>query len=177
MTLPILSVIVAAALLFFGERLYWLFVGGIGFVVGMDLAARGLAGQPEWIILLAAVLVGIGTAVLAIFFQRIAIGLAGFMAGGYLAEAVLANLTGSATEQASMIAFVIGGIVVAIFVVALLDWALIAISALVGAAMISQWAVHDTFWRSATFVILFFTGALVQGVMLQHARPRRIEEA
>ncbi|MEP6672833.1 MAG: DUF4203 domain-containing protein [Chthoniobacter sp.] len=175
--MPILSAIVGAVLLFFGERLYWLFVGGIGFVVGMDLAARGLAGQPEWIILLAAVLVGIVGAVLAIFFQRLAIGLAGFMAGGYLALAVLTNLTGSATGQASMIAFVIGGIVVAVLVVALLDWALIVISALVGAAMISQRAVHDALWRTVTFAVLFVAGVLVQAAMLRRAGPRRIEES
>ncbi len=175
--MPILSVIIAAVLLFFGERLYWLFVGGIGFVVGMDLAGRGLAGQPEWIILLAAVLVGVIGAVLAIFFQRIAIGLAGFMAGGYLAQAVLANLAGSATGQAPMIAFVIGGVVGAILVVVLLDWALITISALVGAAMISQWAFPDALWRTVTFATLFVAGLLVQGAMLRRAGPRRIEEA
>src|SRR4051812_21906848 len=108
--MPILSVIVAALLLFFGQRLYWLFVGGIGFVVGMDLATRALIGQPEWVILLAAILAGIVGAVLAIFFQRVAIGIAGFFAGGYLAQAALADFAGDAVGQTSTIAFIIGGV-------------------------------------------------------------------
>ncbi len=173
--MPILSVLVAVLLLFFGQRLYWLFVGGVGFVVGMDLAARALVGQPEWVILLAAILVGIAGAVLAIFFQRIAIGIAGFLAGGYLAQAALVNFAGTATEQASTIAFIIGGILVAILVVVFLDWALIATSALLGAAMISQWATHEALWHAVTFAILFVAGAAVQAAMLRGGPVRTVE--
>ena len=174
-TTSILSLIVAALLLFFGQRLYWLFVGGVGFVVGMDLAARGLAGQPEWMILLAAILAGIVGAVLAIFFQRIAIGLAGFMAGGYLAQAAMANFTGTLSSQGATIAFVLGGILVAILVVVFLDWALIATSALLGAAMISQWAVQDAPWRAVAFAVLFVAGAAVQAAMLRGRPVRAVE--
>ena len=174
-TTPILTLVVAALLLFFGQRLYWLFVGGVGFVVGMDLAARGLLGQPEWMVLLAALLAGIVGAVLAIFFQRIAIGIAGFLAGGYLAQAAMANFMGTMSSQGSAIAFVIGGILVAILVVALLDWALIATSALLGAAMISQWAVQEPLWRAVAFAGLFVAGAAVQAAMLRGRPVRTVE--
>ena len=175
--MPILSILVAVLLLFFGQRLYWLFVGGIGFVVGMDLAARAMAGQPEWIILLVAVLAGIVGAVLAIFFQRVAIGIAGFMAGGYLGQVAIEGLAGAASGQTSTVAFVIGGAIVAILAIVLLDWALIGISAVLGAALISQWAAHDTLWRSVVFVALFLAGAAVQAGMLRRAGPRTIEDA
>lgn len=175
MTTSILSILVAVLLLFFGERLYWLFVGGVGFVVGLDFATRVLAGQPEWMILLAAVLAGIVGAVLAVFLQRVAIGFAGFMAGGYLAQALLANLAGTPTAQPSTVAFVIGGIIVALLVLAFLDWALIVTSALMGAAMISQWAAQDPLWRTVAFAVLFLVGASAQAQMLR-GRPRRVTE-
>ncbi|MBN8421298.1 MAG: DUF4203 domain-containing protein [Verrucomicrobia bacterium] len=175
MTTSILSIIVAVLLLFFGERLYWLFVGGVGFVVGLDFATRVLAGQPEWVILLAAVLAGLVGAVLAVFLQRIAIGFAGFMAGGYLAQALVAAFSGAPTAQYSTVAFVIGGILVAILVMVFLDWALIVTSALMGAAMISQWTVQEPVWRAVAFAVLFLVGAATQAQMLR-GRPPRITE-
>ena len=42
MELTIFPILVAVLLLFYGQKLYWLFVGGIGFIVAMDLAARWL---------------------------------------------------------------------------------------------------------------------------------------
>ncbi len=174
--MPIFSVFVAALLLFFGQRLYWLFVGGVGFIVGMHLAAQWMAGQPEWMILAAAVLAGVIGAVLAIFFQRVAIGVGGFLAGGYLAQIALADLVGTASPQAAGIAFIVGGVVVAILAVVFLDWALIVISALVGAGLISHWMVSDALLRSVVLAVLFLAGAAVQALMLRRARPRMIEE-
>jgi hypothetical protein len=127
------------------------------------------------VILLAAILTAIVGAVLAMFFQRVAIGFAGFMAGGYLAQAALANLAGAATEQASTIAFFIGCIFLAILVVVFLDWALIVTSALLGAAIIAQWAFEQSIWRAVSFALLFVAGAGVQAAMLR-GRPLRTVE-
>ncbi len=176
-TMSILPLIVAGLLLFFGQRLYWLFVGGVGFVVGMNLAAQWLTGQPAWLIILAAVLAGIVGAVLAVFFQRVAIGLAGFLAGGYLAQSVMAEIVGTLSPQGSGLAFILGGILFAILAVAFLDWALIGISAALGAAVIAQWAVHGSLWRSVTFAVLFVSGAAVQAQMLRRAPRPVIERA
>src|SRR6266545_1805024 len=48
------GVFVGVVLLLFGRRLYWLFVAGIGFLTGLALVPDLLPGQPEWLILLAA---------------------------------------------------------------------------------------------------------------------------
>ena len=135
-----------------------------------------MAGQPEWIIFLVALLAGIVGAVLAIFFQRVAIGIAGFMAGGYLGQVAAAHFVGADSGQTSLVAFVVVGVIVALLAVLLLDWALIGISAALGAALISQWAAHDTFWRSVVFVVLFFAGVIAQAGMMRRVRPRTIEE-
>jgi hypothetical protein len=175
LTPNLLNLVVAVLLLFLGERLYWLFVGAIGFIVGMDFASAWMAGQPEWLIILVAILAGLIGAILAIFFQRVAIGIAGFLAGGHLAQLAAIDWLGTISGQTSTVIFVVGGIVVAILVVVFLDWALIVISALLGAAIISDWAVRQMLWRSVLFAVLFIIGAAVQGGMMRHRRLRRVE--
>jgi hypothetical protein len=70
--------IVGAALLVFGRKLFWLFVAGIGFIAGLNVATSYLKGSPQWLILLLALVAGLIGALLAVFAQSIAIGIAGF---------------------------------------------------------------------------------------------------
>jgi hypothetical protein len=171
----VFTLVIAALLLFFGERLYWLFVGCIGFLVGMDFASAWMAGQPEWLLIVVAILAGIVGAVLAIFFQRVAIGLASFLAGGHFAQIAAAALMGPITAQTATVIFVVAGIIAGVVAVIFLDWALIVISALLGAAMISQWAAQPVLWRSVLFAVLFVVGASVQAAMMQSRRARAVE--
>ena len=78
----LIGLVVGLVLLFWGRRLYWLFVAGIGFLTGLALAPDLLPGWPDWLILLAALVVAIVGAVVAILAQRLTIGLIGFVAGG-----------------------------------------------------------------------------------------------
>ena len=41
-----LNIIAGLAVLFFGRRLFWLFVGGVGFIVGFQIASEVLQGPP-----------------------------------------------------------------------------------------------------------------------------------
>src|ERR1700704_2024213 len=62
----LIGLVVGLILLFWGRRLYWLFVAGIGFLTGLALAPDLLPGWPDWLILLAALVVAIVGAVIAI---------------------------------------------------------------------------------------------------------------
>ena len=132
--MAILYILIGAALLFFGRKVFWLFVAGVGFVAGMSLAANTFNG-PEWLHITIGLGVGFVAALLAVFVQGFAIGLAGFLAGGYIALQILPmlNLEGG---WIPWLAFIIGGIVGVILVGAVLDWALIILSALAGSALI-----------------------------------------
>ena len=55
----ILSVIIGLALLTFGRRLFWIFVGAAGFVVGMQWGASILGNQSEVVILVFALALGV----------------------------------------------------------------------------------------------------------------------
>ena len=87
----ILNIIVGAALLFFGRKVFWLFVAGVGFVAGMSLAASTFNG-PDWLNITIGLVVGFVAALLAVFVQGFAISLAGFLAGGYIALQILPML-------------------------------------------------------------------------------------
>ena len=72
------------ALLVMGRRLFWLFLGGVGFVAGFDFAERILHDQTQSVILIIALFAGALGAMVAIFLQNFAVVAGGFLAGGYL---------------------------------------------------------------------------------------------
>ncbi len=77
----LLTAAAGAVLLVAGRRVYWLVVGLVGFVVGFTLAAEYLEG-PDWLILVAGLGTGLLASGLAVFFQKVAITVAGFLIGG-----------------------------------------------------------------------------------------------
>ncbi len=79
-------------LLLLGRRLFWLFVAVAGFVVGVQAAPYILPHQSELFLLGIALVLGVIGALLAIFLQKVAIALGGFVAGGYIAMVLAAPL-------------------------------------------------------------------------------------
>ncbi len=163
--LNFINVIFGGALLLAGRKLFWLFVGAIGFAIGIQVALRFFRG-PEWMTILIGVGLGIAFAVLAIFMETLAIGIAGFLGGGYILLN-LAGLIGLDRGILTWIIFIIGGIIGAALVAFLFDWALIGISSMAGASLILN-AIH---FRPAVNVVLFFilviTGVVIQGSALR----------
>ena len=72
-TIQILQIIFGIALLFLGRRLFWVFVGSIGFITATDIAVSALSAQPEGVIVLIGLAAGIIGTVLALIFQAGAI--------------------------------------------------------------------------------------------------------
>lgn len=129
------TVLVGLAVLLFGRRLFWLFVGAAGFAVGLQGAPTVFADSPDWLVLVAALVLGILGAVLAVLFQWIAVGLGGF-AVGVRAGVVAAGALG--LHGPWFLAGVLAaGVVVAALVLWLWDPVLIFLSALIGAALLA----------------------------------------
>jgi hypothetical protein len=78
----VVTVVIGVLMLTFGRKLFWLFVGCLGFAVGFNYAPYVWQVQSNLFLLVLATITGIIGAVLALFFQKIAIGLAGFAGGG-----------------------------------------------------------------------------------------------
>ena len=68
-------------LLILGRKLFWLFVALVGMMSGMQAAQQYFGTQPYWVFLFVGLLAAAIGALLAIFFQRIAIALAGLLVG------------------------------------------------------------------------------------------------
>jgi len=157
-----LNILIGLALVLLGRKLFWLFVGCVGFLVGAEFAERALQGQPEWLILVIALGVGLLGAVVSIFLQRVVIAIAGFFAGGYFLSALAPTVLHSNHEDITWTAFVVGGLLGAILIIALLDPALIIMSSLAGATAVAQHVPLDPSVKSWLFLGLLVLGIVVQ---------------
>ncbi len=167
------TLILGALLLVLGRKLFWLFVGALGFLAGMSLAQNYLGGQSENVVLIAGIVCGLLGVVLAIFLQRVAIAAAGFFAGGYFAMNVASSYLGT-TETTGWVLFAVGGIIGALLLSLLFDWALIVLSSLVGAVLVTQ-ALH--LHNNALLVFgLAVAGILVQAQLRRGPARRRPKE-
>ena len=163
------TLLVGLAVLLFGRRLFWLFVGAAGFAVGLYAARMAWPGGPEWLVVAAALVLGLVGAVLAILFQWFAIGLGGFAVGVHGSLAV-ANALG--LDRPWLWALVLaGGMVVAALVLSLWDPVLILLSALTGATLLVPLIPASPATQTLLFVGLLVAGIMVQARVL--AQPRR----
>jgi Domain of unknown function (DUF4203) len=163
----LLFLVTGGALLVLGRKLFWLLVAVLGFLAGFYFAGQALSSDQGWLVLLVGIVTGIAGALIAIFLQSFAIGLAGFLGGGMIALNLLEFL-GMGEVSFSWIAFIIGGIVGVILISLVFDWALILLSSIVGAFLI----VNALEISSITGNILFFVLVLA-GIAIQAGIKRR----
>lgn len=168
-SLPIISALVGIALLFFGRRLFWLFVAALGFAIGLQLAPYLSQNPPLWLSLLLSIGLGLLGALLAVMLQKLAVAIAGFLVGGRVAVALGAALWVNHAHY-SVITFVVGGIIGALLLVALFDWALIIFSAIEGARLIAETVHLPSTGTTVLVVALALFGFFVQAAMFRRSR-------
>ena len=165
--IPILSILIGAVVLFFGRKLFWFCVAAVGFAAGVEIAPH-LMHEPTPVLQLSvAIVFGFVGALLALFLQKVAIAIAGFLAGGKLAMALVAAFSVQGANYPG-ITFIVGGIIGAILLLSLFDWALIVMSAVVGAYLIGH-----TIVLPSTGSTILFVGLAVLGIVVQAAAFRR----
>jgi hypothetical protein len=157
---PIFVLVAGVALLLAGRRLFWLFVGLVGFftVYQWFEPYSGTLSSGRWILAVAAGLLGI---LLAIFLQRFAVALAGFFVGGWAVVQFLGlSLANARTVDVAI--FVVAGILAAILAVKVFEIALVFLSSLAGASLIVD-ALHPGAGLARGLLI----GLLVVGIAIQ----------
>src|SRR5205823_11802910 len=166
-SVAIIGVLIGVVILFFGRKLFWLCVAAVGFALGVEIAPH-LVHEPNslWALIVALVLGLIG-ALLALFLQKVAIAVLGFLAGGYLAGAIAAAFFIHSAQYYTII-FLVGGIIGAILLLAMFDWALIVVSSLIGAHLI-----QSPILLPPTGSTLVLIGLAVLGILVQAAWFRR----
>jgi Domain of unknown function (DUF4203) len=164
--MPWLTLALGVVVLLFGRALYWAFVAIVGFLVGMTLAQTWpwLNEQTQVVQLLAALGCGLLGAILGVLVQRLAFAIGGFFAGCYLAHAIAAHFHWGGDPHIWTIG---GGIIGAIVAAMIMDWAIIVLSSLAGAAAILtpfQTKLDDR------FVGILFLVLAVVGIVFQSRR-------
>jgi Domain of unknown function (DUF4203) len=168
-SVTIVGVLIGVVILFFGRRLFWLCVAAAGFAVGVQIAPL-LVNEPSSLLaLVVALIFGLLGALLALFLQKVAIAVLGFVAGGKLATAIAAAFFVHYVQY-STIVFVAGGVIGAILLLALFGWALIVVSSFIGAYLI---VFQDAIVLPPTGSTIVFIGLAIVGMFVQAASFRR----
>src|SRR5437879_4192525 len=165
-TVPLVSALIGIVILFFGRKLFWLCVAAVGFVAGIELAPHLVTEPSPLLQLTVAIVLGIIGALLALFLQKIAIAVFGFLAGGKLAGAIAAAFFVHYAQYSTFI-FLVGGIIGAILLLVLFDWALIVVSSLIGAHLI-----HSAIVLPASGSTIVFLALTIIGIVLHAASLR-----
>jgi hypothetical protein len=171
MAVIIYRVLVGALLLCFGRRLFWLFVGVLGFVIASEMTVELLAGAPAFLRLLISIVAGFAGVLIAIWMQKVAVSLAGFMAGGYFLTLIL-DTWELQSRHHSWIFFVIGGIAGSILMIWMFDWTLIILSSATGTNLIVHSFHMNHSMAACMVVVLFALGIVVQCKVIKPKQGR-----
>ena len=168
-SVAIVGALIGIVILLFGRRLFWLCVAAVGFAAGVEIAPH-LVHEPSPLLALpVALILGLIGALLALFLQKIAIAVLGFLAGGKLAGAIAAAFFVHYAQYSTII-FVVGGVIGAILLPVLFDWALIVVSSLIGAHLIQSTIVLPSSGSTIVFIGLTILGILVQAASLRRSQ-------
>jgi len=163
----LINLLVGIVLLIAGRKLFWLFVGLVGFIWGIHAATHFFPGRPEWMVLAIALTAGVLGALIALFLQWLAIGVAGFSAGAYIVASLL-RVWGHGTGGLGWFFILIGGIVGLVLIIALFGWTVIILSSLAGAALITETVHMDHGFTVLLFIVLVVAGMIVQSRVSGH---------
>ena len=164
-----INILIGLILLFAGRRLFWLFVACVGFASGYHYAQQIWAIHSPVLLLMLSIATGAVGAIIAILFQKAAIVIAGFAAGGYIVMTLFDTIAGLSSQMV-WLPYVLGGIIGAIILFFIFDWALIFLSTFTGATLIAQIAPFNPWIEIALFLVLVIGGIAIQTKTLTSER-------
>lgn len=165
MVMSVFRVFVGLVSLTLGHKLFWAFVGASGFLVGLRIATGLLGELPVVLMLALGIALGLIGALLAVFLGKAVIGVAGFFVGGLIALE-LASMFGWDPGRLSWLPFLIGGVLGAVLLFVLFDWALIVLSSLTGASLIVRAIELRPALALIAYGILVVIGILIQAILM-----------
>jgi hypothetical protein len=172
---PLLQLVLGGLLLLAGSRFFWLALGVAGFVIGFTLTPAVLPSAPGWAVVLIGLAIGGLGALAAVVLPRLAAVVLGAAIGGWLAGLLLTAVIGTNAGWIGTVGLLIGALIGAVVASAVLDWALIVLTALAGASMVRM-AVATLLdipasFGTPLFIVLAIAGIVVQAGLLRLGRP------
>jgi hypothetical protein len=164
------KVLAGLCALFLGRQLFSLFVGVVGFALGMEFGPRVYWGVSDFGILASAVALGIIGAALAYLVQDLMIAVVGIVAGSTIA-AEFFLMAMPYPGRTLWFALFVGGFAGALLLLALFDWSVIVLSSLFGAGMIVRAVAPDPSVARIAFVVLLAIGIAAQAAFMRRRPP------
>ncbi|MGA9117220.1 MAG: hypothetical protein WB626_10635 [Bacteroidota bacterium] len=161
MTTTIVTIAVGILLLLYGRKLFWLCVAGLGFLAGITFGPPLLGGPQEPWVLVGALLLGAGAALAAVFLQKAALIAAGFVAGALVAYR-MAGLEGWDAGAMMWLVVAAAGVLGAVALSRVFEWALVVLSSLAGALLIGSVLPVEGRPGDLVFLLLALGGILFQ---------------
>ncbi len=161
--MPIVRGVIGAILLFLGHELNFLFAGAMAALLGFRLIPLLPPQWPGWADYAFIIGLGVIAAAAVLLNERAGYFISGFLAGGLL----LVEYYAPDTLTIPLLPFVVGGVIGALIIGIFTDWALILVTAAIGAAYILNLFILDPMLEILIGAGLFVVGALTQVVIMQ----------
>jgi len=155
------EVVAGFSLLAFGRKLFWMVVGGMGFIAGIELAEYFFGDADTITHFIIGVIIGLIGAFLAVVLENIAILVTGFFAGAYFVIGFF-DLVSSDSGGNSWVFLLVGGIIGAILMALSFEWGLIILSSMVGSLLIALEFTLPNNLSIPLFFVLFVIGIMFQ---------------
>lgn len=156
-------------LIFAGRNLFWLFVSGMGFLAGLTAAPLLFRNMDSVMIVLLSIACGLVGLLLAQFVQKLGAALAGFLAGAYVLD-ILMKLFLPGMPPNNWFFHVFAGLVGAVMVLSFFEWALVILTSLSGATLVTQSLQVPAAWSALILLLLLIVGVSIQGTFLERSR-------
>lgn len=163
MNMLVVRGIIGGILLFLGHELNFIFAGAMAGLIGFRLTPMLPPQWPAWSDAAFMITLALLAAILVLVNERAGYFVSGFLAGGFL----LVEYYAPAVLTLPILPFIIGGVIGALILGLLTEWALILVSAGIGASYILNLFVLDPTAEVLVGAGLFIVGALVQVVVMQ----------
>ncbi|MDP9120608.1 MAG: hypothetical protein M3O15_04445 [Acidobacteriota bacterium] len=171
---PLPALILGGLLLCMGRKLFWLFVAVAGCAAGWSLALGLSHGRPSGGQLLLALAGAVLGVLLAVFVQKAAVALAGFVVGTATAASLMGldpgHLHLHSGQQGVLLIALVAGVVAAVAALWLFDAALVILSSLAGATLILDGLHLAHANRLLPLLLIATLGVVIQAGTFWHAR-------
>lgn len=161
--MPIVRGIIGAVLLFLGRELNFLFAGAMAGLIAFRLTPLLPPTLPAWSDAAFMITIGVIVAIIVLIHERLGYFVSGFLAGGFM----LIEYFTPGVMSINWLIFVIGGVIGALILGLLTEWALILVSAAIGASYVLNLFHLDPTAEILVGAGLFIVGALTQVIIMQ----------
>jgi hypothetical protein len=165
-----ITAILGFILLVAGHQLYWLFVGGVGFIAGGLVANQLQIAQSPWELLTFSMATGVLGILLGFYLKKWAVALAAALSGVYIIQSITEVFGWSAGLQSWPILLAVA-LIFAVLVVVWFDWAVILISTLSGTVLVVRNVQIAAVGPGAIVLVLVLIGLSAQFILSQYSRP------